>query len=312
MELVLQEYRNGSTLIFPYLHERAAPLREMARRLSSQLSASIQINAYLTPPRASGFSAHYDTHDVIILQIHGSKQWRIFPAPVQLPMADDAFRADPEFDPGEPIKECLLKQGDVLYLPRGYVHAATSMESTSLHLTVGIKPITWASVVLGAVTSLVNERPELRAALPPGFTTNPLRREEAKELLARLIGMVCRDTDVGAAIEAARTEALLSREPDLDGHLLDLDRQPSLEPHTTVRRRIGVEWSIEQPEGGDEVCLIFNGKRVCMPARLEGDLRFVIRADAFSAAELPGDLDDEERLVLTRRPLQEGFLTLTS
>jgi ribosomal protein L16 Arg81 hydroxylase len=310
MELVLQEYRNGSTLVFPYLHERSAPLREMARRLSSQLSASIQINAYLTPSQACGFSAHYDTHDVIILQIHGSKQWRIFPAPVRLPLADNAFRADPEFDPGEPIEECLLRQGDVLYLPRGYVHDATSMESTSLHLTVGIKLITWASVVLGAVTALVNERPELRAALPPGFATNPLRREDAKESLTQLMGTVCRDADVGAAIEAARTEALLSREPDLVGHLLDLDRQPSLEPHTTVRRRTGVEWSLEQPEGGDQVCLTFNGKRVCMPARLEGDLRFVIHADAFTAAELPGDLDDEERLVLTRRLLQEGFLTL--
>ena len=59
------------------------------------------------------------------------------------------------------------------------------------------------------------------------------------------------------------------------------------------------------------MCLTFNGKRVCMPARLEGDLRFVIHAGAFTAAELPGDLDDEERLVLTRRLLQEGFLTLT-
>ena len=185
------------------------------------------------------------------------------------------------------------------------------METTSLHLTVGIKPITWASVVLGAVTALVNERPELRVALPPGFATNPLRREDAKESLTQLMGTVCRDADISAAIEAARTEALLSREPDLVGHLLDLDRQPSLEPHTTVRRRTGVEWSLEQPEGGDQVCLTFNGKRVCMPARLEGDLRFVIHAGAFTAAELPGDLDDEERLVLTRRLLQEGFLTLT-
>jgi ribosomal protein L16 Arg81 hydroxylase len=311
MELVLQEYRNGSTLVFPYLHERSAPLREMARRLSSQLSASIQINAYLTPPQACGFSAHYDTHDVIILQIHGSKHWRIFPPPVRLPLADNAFRADLEFDPGEPIEECLLRQGDVLYLPRGYVHDATSMESTSLHLTVGIKPITWASVVLGAVTALVNERPELRAALPPGFATNPLRREDAKEWLTQLMDTVCREVDASAAIEAARTEALLSREPDLVGHLLDLDRQLSLEPHTTVRRRTGLEWSLEQPEGGDQVCLTFNGKRVCMPARLEGDLRFIIHADAFTAAELPGDLDDEERLVLTRRLLQEGFLTLT-
>jgi ribosomal protein L16 Arg81 hydroxylase len=310
MELVMQEYRNGSTLVFPYLHERSAPLREMARRLSSQLSAGIQINAYLTPAQARGFSAHYDTHDVLILQIHGSKRWRIFPAPVRLPLPDDAFRADADFTPEDPIEECVLEPGDVLYLPRGYVHDATSLASTSLHLTVGIKPVTWASVVMSAVTALIKERSELRAALPPGFATNHLRRRDAEEAFVHMMAMVCSDADAATAIETARAEALLTREPDLVGHLVDLDREPSIDLNTAVRRRTSVEWSIDQPEGGEQLYLTFHGKRVCMPARLEEDLRFVTHADAFTAADLPGDLDEEERIVLTRRLLEEGFLTL--
>ena len=35
----------------------------------------MQINAYITPPENQGFAAHYDTHDVFVLQVSGSKRW---------------------------------------------------------------------------------------------------------------------------------------------------------------------------------------------------------------------------------------------
>ena len=41
----------------------------------------MQINAYITPPENQGFAAHYDTHDVFVLQVAGSKRWTIH-APV--------------------------------------------------------------------------------------------------------------------------------------------------------------------------------------------------------------------------------------
>ena len=44
------------------------------------------LNVYLTPPSSQGFTAHYDAHDVFILQIAGSKHWRLYDAPLRLPM----------------------------------------------------------------------------------------------------------------------------------------------------------------------------------------------------------------------------------
>ena len=36
-----------------------------------------QVNAYVTPAQNTGFSDHYDVHDVFVLQVAGEKRWRI-------------------------------------------------------------------------------------------------------------------------------------------------------------------------------------------------------------------------------------------
>ncbi len=46
---------------------------------------------------------------------------------------------------------------------------------------------------------------------------------------------------------------------------------------------------------------------------MEEDVEFLASADAeFTAADLPGDLDEEGRLVLVRRLVREGFLQLST
>ena len=59
----------------------------------------MQANAYVTPPQNQGFSAHYDVHDVFVLQIDGEKQWRIHSPVLMSPLRDQPWndrRADVE------------------------------------------------------------------------------------------------------------------------------------------------------------------------------------------------------------------------
>ena len=42
----------------------------------------------------------------------------------------------------EPLIDTVLEPGDALYLPRGTIHAAEALGETSIHLTVGVHPIT--------------------------------------------------------------------------------------------------------------------------------------------------------------------------
>ena len=57
------------------------------------------------------------------------------------------------------------------------------------------------------------------------------------------------------------------------------------------------------------VALIWIAFACWAASRIAGELEFVVRADGpFSAAELPGNLDDDGRLVLVRRLVREGLL----
>ncbi|KAG8466389.1 hypothetical protein KFE25_002145 [Diacronema lutheri] len=95
--------------------------------------------AYLTPAGGSqGFPPHFDDVEVFVLQLEGAKRWRLYTRPNDA--AAPGACVTTEFAPdalGEPTAELELRPGDVLYLPRGVVHQAVSLDdSHSLHLTV--------------------------------------------------------------------------------------------------------------------------------------------------------------------------------
>src|SRR6478672_2599413 len=78
---VLAQLAAGATLVMQALHRTWPPLIRFGGALAVELGHPVQINAYITPPENQGFAAHYDTHDVFVLQIAGSKKWTIH-APV--------------------------------------------------------------------------------------------------------------------------------------------------------------------------------------------------------------------------------------
>ena len=60
-----------------------------------------------------------------------------------------------------------------------------------------------------------------------------------------------------------------------------------------------------------EARLSFEGQKLSLPARVAAELEYVLRVDGpFTAADLPGRLDEESRLVLVRRLVREGLLRI--
>jgi hypothetical protein len=61
------------------------------------------------------------------------------------------------------------------------------------------------------------------------------------------------------------------------------------------------------------VLLAFEGKELAFPAHAVEEIRGVLQLDEpFTAADLPGSLDDEGRLVLVRRLVREGLLRISA
>ena len=308
LEAVFQHYRKGSTISLLFLHEHWPPLKKLCQSIATELSVGVQVNVYLTPQNEKGLKTHYDTHDVFVLQTYGAKRWRIYDSPIKLPLLDRPYVADASKYPGEPSAELNLSSGDLLYIPRGYLHDAVSLEASSLHLTIGIKPVTWASVILDSVQAVIDQDPRMRESLPPGFASDVSLQKQSEAKLNELVASVVDQIVPGAAISEAGNRALLARYPSLEGHLLDLESENRVELDTRLRRRSDVQWASSIDK--EYVHLHFHGKVVRMPVEVNTDLSFIGEAREFTANALPGELDLESRLLLVRNLLREGFLTI--
>jgi ribosomal protein L16 Arg81 hydroxylase len=300
-------YRDGATIVFNSLHEHWDPLTRLCRSLADDFSCATQVNVYLTPAGNQGFNAHYDTHDVFVAQIHGSKRWRIYAPPVELPLREQPHRPSPD-GPGELLTDVELTPGKLLYLPRGYKHEASANEEASAHLTIGIMPITWSSILSSALRNIALTDVRFRRALPPGFATNPDIAEQARQLAKELLTELHEQLSAAPIIDQAASIGRQLRRADLRGHLTDLEALRSVNLGTRLKCRPGVHWLLTtQP---DTIGVEFHGKTVNFPRHVAAEVRFSLQSPEFSPGDIPGNLDQHGRLVLSRTLLREGLLTI--
>jgi ribosomal protein L16 Arg81 hydroxylase len=78
---------------------------------------------------------------VLVLQVYGEKDWTIFDQPAVYPVDGHAEKKRHESKGRLPLMQPTLRAGEMLYVPRGYVHQAAVKDSVSVHLTFGINPI---------------------------------------------------------------------------------------------------------------------------------------------------------------------------
>ena len=309
LEALYAEYRGGATIVLQFLHERWKPLSALCRTLAREFSASFQVNAYLTPANERGLYTHFDTHDVFVLQVHGSKHWRLYKQdPIVLPLPDQPYDSK-TMKAGDIREEFDLCSGDFLYVPRGCMHDAVSLNGTSLHLTVGVTTITWAALIVRALEDAIERDARLRQSLPLGFAQNKRLRKSAEARLTTVLEEVVSQIEPASVIEDAVHEGLIAPRPELEGHLLDLESLPRLDLNTKVRRRPSIHWKLETD--GDQIGLSFHGKKLSLPAARQRDLKFMFEAAEFSAGELPGELDEIGKLSLVQGLIREGFLSVT-
>jgi ribosomal protein L16 Arg81 hydroxylase len=245
---------------------------------------------------------------VFILQISGAKRWNVFEPAVTLPLrsrpGDEEARK--RFD--NPLLEVEVQPGDLLYIPRGFPHHAVSTQSTSLHLTVGAHTITWAAVMRAALDEHVQRDPRLRESLPPGFADDDVVREKADAQFQELIRALADAADGAATLNGVAEVIRRQRRVVGPGRFLDVESAAQVSGETRVRRRSDVDCTVEVDD--DRLRLLFNGKAVTLPAFAVHEVQQLLSADECRADELPGDIDQEGRLVIIRSLVREGLLTI--
>ena len=157
------ELRNGAMLVLDSVDELVSEIRSIAWNLENVFRERVVINAYAGWSHTEGFDLHWDDHDVIIMQIYGSKQWNMFGETRAWPMKRDV---EPnEEAPKRPIRSLVVSAGDVLYVPRGNWHQVRAVDLPSLHLTIGVTRRTGHDFLVWVADDLIND-PLTRQDIP--------------------------------------------------------------------------------------------------------------------------------------------------
>ena len=127
----------GVSIVIDSIEEYVPHLARLSGSIERRLAHRVWINSYISFGRGKAFKPHWDNHDVIVVQVHGSKRWRSFGVPDPPPTRK---HRDGDPVPAEVQWEGMMRAGDVLYLPRGEVHEAELETADAVHLTIGIKP----------------------------------------------------------------------------------------------------------------------------------------------------------------------------
>lgn len=295
------EYGKGATVSLPYLHRTWRPLSSLCTRLEEALDYTVHANVYITPGEAAGFPPHYDTHEVLVLQVAGRKRWLIDEPPLKLPHTSQEFKSA-GYTPGPRRMEIELVAGDALYLPRGYVHSTKTSEDHSAHVTLGINVLTWADIALEFVPTCL-ESEEYRRALPPGFASRAELRPALKQRLMRMLPRVPVDHDalIDRAVSLVRSgRRMIPARFRADAIVItanSLLQTPKKQRYDAARSK-------------DHLMLDFDGNRFAFPRAMGGILEAMCARETFRVADLglAGGPDTETLLTFARALQSVGFL----
>lgn len=293
------EYGKGATISLQALHRTWVPLSLLCVRLEEALDYAAHANVYITPGESAGFCPHYDTHEVLVLQIAGRKKWLIDEPPLQLPHCSQSFESTRPA-PGPRIMETELMAGDALYLPRGYVHSTMTSESHSAHVTIGINVLTWADITREFLPSCL-EMAEYRKALPPGFASRPELRPALKRRLMQMLPGVAVNHDLLieraiSVVQSGRRRLAAPFRADVIAITADSVLQtPPKERYDIARSR-------------EHLAVDFDGRKVLLPAAMAGILETMCAQVTFRIAELTAGANTEAVLTFARALQSIGFL----
>lgn len=196
---------DGASCVVNHAEYIWQPFARLCKELREKL-VHVYVNSYVTPPGSQAVPPHADDRDVFVLQLCGRKRWKVYRTPpVKLPYSDEqvgkhGLPIPPEILAEPPVIECYLCPGDVLYMPRGFVHEAFAPDDdSSWHATLAVATHdwSWSKMISSAVGKALDSQSDVRwraavplelgAGMPKDDSTGEKELEEALEVVRRCL-----------------------------------------------------------------------------------------------------------------------------
>jgi len=300
-------YKMGLTLYFTDITRAVPGAKAFVRQLEADLGlnpGTCRVSAWASPSE-SGAACHYDAHDIISIQLRGTKQFELAPVEgLRNPYGtqyssgatrpeDDAF---PQMATGFPVsrdadfRTLVLEPGSVLFFPRGTWHR-TYASGDSLAVAFVLEPPSAADCVLDELRYVLLQDPDWRQPLY-GAWGEGRERAGAFEKIAALLDEL---PDLARAIKPEHIA--LAKLPE-DRRLARIDRTSRFQriPDVTITTapppgeatQPGIR-IVRRPEDGSEETLA----NLKVPQQAMAVLNWLIERDAaFGAEELAAAFPD--------------------
>ena len=298
-------YAAGDTLVLDRVDRSWEPLARMCRDVAHYFSCPAGATLFLTPKNSQGFLPHFDHDDMFILQIEGAKVWKIYNSAPYSSLADEYQPLLKQPLPA-PEQEIYLRAGDLLYIPKGCVHEVLTTDAPSLHVALDVHAFNWADLVTSALEAIGHRTVPVHKTLPVGFLNQPT--PSLQEPLTGLLASLCQHANAEEAVARLARRFIDRMQPLPDGHFSQLEHLHQVTLDSTITKRRGMLCWVATHD--DQVSIHFPGNAVEGPGWIAPALRFIAATDTFTVCSLPDVLSDNGKLVLVRRLMREGLLTV--
>ncbi|MFZ1162581.1 cupin domain-containing protein [Mycobacterium sp.] len=303
VEAIGRDFADGYTIVLESVHRYVRALASLLHAIEVELNFSTQLNAYFTPPESQGFVPHYDEHDVLILQICGAKIWHLYDGADVAPC--DMIRHEPVAADALPSPtDVRLEAGDVLYVPRGRVHAAEATSEVSVHLTLGVTAPTLLMLVTRALNSLSHSDNRAHTQLPPRYLDDPDVQSSLDVLVRDLVRALEQPSVIAAGVGSLADDLVKRGQSPPVGqaiaNAIGIDGRTRVAKYQPLYSRV--------TETSDGVVLHFAQLVVSAGRDHEDALQFLAKStEPFRVCDLPG-LSEPQQTELARTLIVNGFL----
>lgn len=304
---LLSEYQQrGYTVRIPEFENMHENLDRFMRALEMLLEKPVGTVVFWSETEAMA-PVHDDEVDVIIIQLHGKKQWYISQEQPKLVNSWKALgQTVPQLGRYETID---VEPGDLLYLPRGTAHTVKST-SESIHLAIGFTPLTVRDAVNAALDHLSDMDRGIRSNL--GERADNVSsgdgleyaQQQILDTLAKLTS-ACQSPDfIKQTLTYRRARMIFD----------DLGKLPSntAVAQANIQSRVRHNDLAMAEMAVTEAILDFRqpGEQTLVHPGVEESMRFIKDTPEFTVSQIPGQVGDDIRVALVNKLLATRFLVL--